>query len=65
VPYAPYQICWDSQAELIQAVLADDIGQIADVVYTVPTTATIGIHTILALDNDAIAVAQVPFSVTQ
>jgi hypothetical protein len=65
VPYAAYQICWDSQATLIQAVLADDIGQIANLVYTVPAAATVGIHQILATEDNGRVVAQVPFTVTQ
>jgi len=65
VPYAAYQICWDSQAIVIQAVLADDIGQIANLVHTVPAEAAAGTHQILAVDGNGIVVAQTPFTVTQ
>jgi hypothetical protein len=65
VPYAPYQICWDSPADLIQSVLADDIGQIANLVYTVPGAASVGTHQILAVDGNGNVVAQTPFAVTQ
>jgi len=65
VPYAPYQICWDLPTNLIQSVLADDIGQIANLVYAVPATATVGTHQILAVDGNGSVVAQTPFTVTQ
>jgi hypothetical protein len=50
---------------VIQSVHADDIGQIANLVYTVPAAVTVGAHEILALDGNGNVVAQTPFTVTQ
>jgi hypothetical protein len=50
---------------VIGEVLADDIGQIASFTYTVPVSATIGVHQILAGTSDGEVAAQAPFTVTE
>jgi hypothetical protein len=47
----------------IGIILADDIGQIPSVVYTVPLTATVTTHQIV-VESDGTVVARAPFAVT-
>jgi hypothetical protein len=62
-PYSPYLLYWDAPEMPIGIILADDIGQIPSVVYTVPLTATVTTHQIV-VESDGTVVARAPFAVT-
>jgi len=64
-PYAQYVIYWDVPETPIETVLADDVGQILGVVYKVPPAALVGIHEVVAEQEDGTVVARSPFAVTE
>jgi hypothetical protein len=61
-PYAEYALYWDTLDTLIGLQHADDIGQIQAFTYTLPTTASPGLHQIIAI-RDGVVVAQAPLEV--
>jgi hypothetical protein len=63
-PYAQYALYWDVPEIPIEAVLADDVGQILGVVYQVPASASVGIHQVVA-EQDGTVVARSPFTVIE
>lgn len=62
-PYQQYLLYWDAPETPIGVVLADDIGEIYQVVFTVPLTASVQVHQVM-ISLDGIVVARVPFTVT-
>lgn len=62
--YTLYTIYWDTPEMLILQISADDIGKIPPFTYTVPITASVGIHQIVAASNGT-PVAQTPFNVVE
>jgi hypothetical protein len=62
-PYQQYLLYWDVPASPIGIVFADDVGDIYQVVFTVPLTASVQVHQVV-ISLDDIVVARVPFTVT-
>jgi hypothetical protein len=61
-PYVEYAFYWDTLDTLIALQYADDIGQIQAFTYTVPATASPGLHQVIAI-HDGVVAAQAPFEV--
>lgn len=59
-----YAIYWDPPEVLIGQVMSNNVGQIAGFTYTVPITATLGIHQVVA-DLEGTVIAQSPFDVIE
>jgi hypothetical protein len=64
-PYAEYVFYWvPPDAQIGEARLADDIGQIAPFTYTVPASAAVGEYEIVVRLDSTVS-AQAPFQVTE
>ncbi len=61
--YRQYSIYWDTPELRIGDTLADDQGQLNPLFYSVPLTASVGVHQVVA-ELDGTVVARVPFTVT-
>lgn len=63
-PRTQYLVYWDTLDVIIGNAVTDSLGQIPAMIYTVPSTASLGKHQVVVEKLDGVVVARASFSVT-